>query len=71
MEKYSIEKDGKRSFTIAYFIHKYFAMYFDAGPPLDSEIIQIGNTKPQRVGLTVWHNDGKGDLANHNEAPSL
>jgi len=67
MEDYAVEKDGERSFKFTYYIMKHLVFNDRTG-----EVIQIGDEKPEKVAITIWHNDGKeGELTNYNEAPRL
>jgi hypothetical protein len=62
MEDYTIEEGGQRGFTISYFIMNHLVVNKETG-----EIMQIGDVKPLKVGVTMWYNDNIGEKSSYGE----
>lgn len=50
---YTIDENEHHTFSINYFILNHLTLNDETG-----QIMQIGDSKPEKVGLIVWHNDG-------------
>ena len=62
MEDYTIEEGGKREVIFTYFIMHHLELNDETG-----EIMQIGDVKPLKVGVTMWHNDNIGEKSSYSE----
>lgn len=62
MANYTIDEGKHRAFSIDYFIMNHLVVNDETG-----QIMQIGSSMPNKVGLVIWHNDGMGTIIDSGE----